>query len=290
MMKQILTLLFLFVCLNSFAWNSKVYVPKGDVYVTYDIDMSNRSLNSLAEELGFRSSTFYSWSSKDYKTIVLFKFLSKDIICIMTETDFGEKLSKQQVDKILLDNNYDYHDAYSTYSVESDLEEGIEGQYLTIPLMEDVTHAKVINNKLTDTLNGYVYTFKNGYVISYTGIDGLTGFAKEYKGTALFNSIKLMAQRYHRDEQGVLDEINMQFDYLSKIGTTYLSLGKSDKYNYNFALLYVDLYCPNITMSDFITIVHNNAEVLKVTSGNTTLKYNYNYYVFNSDKILIEVR
>lgn len=81
----------------------------------------------------------------------------------------------------------------------------------------------------------------------------------------------------------------MQFEYMAKINMQYLSLAKSDKYNYNYALLYIDFYKPRILMSDFVKIIHDSAEVLKITPNITILKYNFNYYSFDKDKILYKI-
>jgi len=148
---------------------------------------------------------------------------------------------------------------------------------------------KIADNKLVDNTNGYTYTFEGDYMVSYISNDGLIGYAKELKDTDLFNIIKTNAEKYNTAEKAVVDEINMQFEYMAKINMQYLSLAKSDKYNYNYALLYIDFYKPRILMSDFVKIIHDSAEVLKITPNITILKYNFNYYSFDKDKILYKI-
>lgn len=60
-------------------------------------------------------------------------------------------------------------------------------------------------------------------MVSYISNDGLIGYAKELKDTDLFNIIKTNAEKYNTAEKAVVDEINMQFEYMAKINMQYLS-------------------------------------------------------------------
>ena len=290
-MKKIFCIIVLImICIP--AHSLKVYIPKDGRFEEYQIDnLPNKTYNAIATSLGYNSSIFYYIYQKlGSETSFVFKILSKDLICIVTSHDYGYSITPEEVQLLLIENEYDYHKAYNTYSLESDLKEGIEKKLLTKSFIEDVTHTKVTDDELTDTLNGYIYLFENEIVISFHSIDGLIGFAKEYKNTPTFSAIKTMAEKYNEDYEDVIEEINIQFEYWSQIDISYFSLAESNLYDHNYALLYVDLYCPPISMGEFIKIVHEQAGVLSITPNETILKYNYNNYIFDSNRILRKIR
>lgn len=289
MKKVVLIAIALFVTMIANA-EMKVYVQKENGFILSEISIANKSINDVISILGQSPNTYYTWFSKDFKYVFCFRILSSDIICILSEIDCGDVISKEQAKQILSSNGYNYSEAYPVYQRESDLDKGIAEKNLTIKLMEELTHKKSDGQQLTDELNEYIYYFKNGVVVSYTGSDGLIGYAKEAKGTPLYYSIKNNAERVYHNQKDIVDEINKQFYYFARIKAEYLSLGKSEKYNNNYALLYVDLYCPAISMDEFLKIVHQKAEVLSIKPEQTTLKYNFNYYIFGSNKILKEIR
>ena len=290
-MKRILFFLLLILSINicSIATEYIVYVPntQNENFIKSNIDVKNKSIDNICEELGYSPLLYYTWFTKDYKTTICFKILSMDIICVITTSYKDTILPLTEIEKILMNNNYDYNKAYNTSNREKNLNEGISKRLLNKSFIESIIHKKIADNKLVDNTNGYTYTFEGDYMVSYISNDGLIGYAKELKDTDLFNIIKTNAEKYNTAEKAVVDEINMQFEYMAKINMQYLSLAKSDKYNYNYALLYIDFYKPRILMSDFVKIIHDSAEVLKITPNITILKYNY--YSFDKDKILYKI-
>lgn len=280
-MKRILFFLLLILSINicSIATEYIVYVPntQNENFIKSNIDVKNKSIDNICEELGYSPLLYYTWFTKDYKTTICFKILSMDIICVITTSYKDTILPLTEIEKILMNNNYDYNKAYNTSNREKNLNEGISKRLLNKSFIESIIHKKIADNKLVDNTNGYTYTFEGDYMVSYISNDGLIGYAKELKDTDLFNIIKTNAEKYNTAEKAVVDEINMQFEYMAKINMQYLSLAKSDKYNYNYALLYIDFYKPRILMSDFVKIIHDSAEVLKITPNITILKYNFNY-------------
>lgn len=292
-MKRIFLFLLLILSINicSIATEYIVYVPntQNENFIQSNIDTKNKSIDNICEELGYSPLLCYVWFTKDYKTTVCFKILSMDIICIITTSYKDTILPSTEIERILMDNDYDYDKAYNTSNREKNLSEGISKKLLSKSFIESIIHKKITDNKLVDNMNGYTYTFEGDYMVSYISNDGLTGYAKEFKNTDLFNIVKANAEKYNTTEEAVVNEINMQFEYMAKINMQYLSLAKSDKYNYNYALLYIDFYKPRILMSEFVKIIHDNAEVLKITPDITILKYNFNYYSFDKDKILCKI-
>lgn len=292
MKKIILSLLLvMFSTVMAFA-KSVVYVPDSNGnFVLSKIDPSQRSILSVCEELGYKEDYFYSWFTKDYETDICFKIFSTDVICIITSAYSAPTLSKSTYEKILSDNGFDYDSRYDIYNRESRLKEAKEDKEkaLSLAFMEEVTHQKIKDGYLRDEKNGYCYQFENGYLTEYLSLDGLYGYAKQYKGSPTYNIVKANAERYNPNPQDVIHEINIQFFYFARIEGDCLPLAKSSKYNYNYALLYVDLYKPAISLGDFMQYVHNKAETVKVTPEGTTLRYNYNYYYFNKDKILYKI-
>ena len=292
-MKRILFFLLLILSINicSIATEYIVYVPntQNENFIKSNIDVKNKSIDNICEELGYSPLLYYTWFTKDYKTTICFKILSMDIICVITTSYKDTILPLTEIEKILMNNNYDYNKAYNTSNREKNLNEGISKRLLNKSFIESIIHKKIADNKLVDNTNGYTYTFEGDYMVSYISNDGLIGYAKELKDTDLFNIIKTNAEKYNTAEKAVVDEINMQFEYMAKINMQYLSLAKSDKYNYNYALLYIDFYNHRILMIDFVKIIHDSAEVLKITPNITILKYNFNYYSFDKDKILYKI-
>lgn len=239
-MKRILFFLLLILSINicSIATEYIVYVPntQNENFIKSNIDVKNKSIDNICEELGYSPLLYYTWFTKDYKTTICFKILSMDIICVITTSYKDTILPLTEIEKILMNNNYDYNKAYNTSNREKNLNEGISKRLLNKSFIESIIHKKIADNKLVDNTNGYTYTFEGDYMVSYISNDGLIGYAKELKDTDLFNIIKTNAEKYNTAEKAVVDEINMQFEYMAKINMQYLSLAKSDKYNYNYAL------------------------------------------------------
>ena len=289
MKKIILTLLLCISAINLMAENASLYLPQQGGYKKSDMNIVGVSLNDICGLLKYNHEK-YIWISDGFETKICFKMLSTEILYIVTTQFKDDFISEETVSTYLKDNKFDYDFTYSVKTREEQLDEGIENHSLSIDFIESVTKTKVSNNTIEDKFNGYIYTFgKDGYMVSYASSDGLIGYAKEYKGTALFNRIKAIAEQYNYTRGAVIDEINMQFDYFSKINIDYLSLAKTEKYGYNYALLYVDLNKPDIQMDDFMKIVHHKADVFKVTPNETILKYNYNFYTFDSEKRLVAI-
>lgn len=263
-----------------------VYVP--DViggYKKADFNAANMSFNMICDKLGYLN-LYYIWFTKDYKTNVCFKIFSKDIICIVLDDDLGAHISENYVKNILVTNNYNYDDAFSVYDRENSLKEGIEGGYLTEKFMIEATKSAVINSKIADVVNGYTYYFENGIMVNYSSNDGLIGYAKEMKDTAIFNIVKRNAEKYYLNKEEVIDEINRQFNYYTLIPGNYLNQASNYNYNYNFGLLYVDTVMPDITLAEFNKITHFAAKKKRENASYLEMEYNSKRYCFDEQRKL----
>ena len=289
-MKKILLSIICFLFSIVALADSVVYVFKDGNYVKSSYNMKGKSLNDLITFLGYNPGMFYVWSIRDCNIGVCFKILSSDIICLISDKDLGSNIDQVKINRILNDNNYKYREAYSNYQMESDLDDGIEGKYLTVSFIEDVTHQKIQNNQIKDALNGYVYSFKDGIMVSYTSSDGYNKWAKEYKNSYVFQRIKRNAELHHKNKKDIIDEINMQFEYMANIAYSEIDKVRNPRYNYNYALLYVDIYCPQIKLSDFNKIVNNKAvNIRKSPEYSPVMSFKGKKYFFNFEDLLIRI-
>lgn len=267
-----------------------VYVHKDGNYIKSSYNMKGKSLNDLITFLGYNPGMFYLWSVKDCNIEICFKILSSDIICLISDKDLGPDIEQVKVNRILNDNNYKYQEAYSNYQKESDLDDGIKGKYLTVSFIEEATHQKIQDGQIKDALNGYVYLFKDGIMVSYTSSDGYNKWAKEYKDSYAFQRIKRNAELYYKNKKDIIEEINMQFEYMVNIAYSEIDKVRNPRYNYNYALLYVDTYCPQITLSDFNKIVHNKAtNIRKSPEYSPVMLYKGKKYFFNFEDLLTRI-
>ena len=176
-MKRILFFLLLILSINicSIATEYIVYVPntQNENFIKSNIDVKNKSIDNICEELGYSPLLYYTWFTKDYKTTICFKILSMDIICVITTSYKDTILPLTEIEKILMNNNYDYNKAYNTSNREKNLNEGISKRLLNKSFIESIIHKKIADNKLVDNTNGYTYTFEGDYMVSYISNDGL---------------------------------------------------------------------------------------------------------------------
>jgi len=290
-MRKILLLTLFFLISNTLFAITKVYIPKNGKYVLSGYKYTgSSSINSCLNYLGYRKGTFYDWMTPDESIIVCFKILSTDIICIISDYDLGTEISKEKVSRLLNDNGFDYSKKYGAYFVEDDLESGIKGKYLTLSFIEKATHVKAVNNKITDNLNGYEYTFKNGIMVSYKSLDGYNKWAKEYMGEWWFSKLKEKAETKFSNKKDIVAYINKQCDYCADVGFNWLTERKIKQYDYNFGLLcihynYNDLYNDDkriFSLSEFNRIVENEAINISPNSNySPVMIYNRYKYTFN---------
>lgn len=93
--------------------------------------MKNKSIDNICEELGYSPLLYYTWFTKDYKTTICFKILSMDIICVITTSYKDTILPLTEIEKILMNNNYDYNKAYNTSNREKILMKAFQSGYST---------------------------------------------------------------------------------------------------------------------------------------------------------------
>lgn len=270
---------------NDDAEDSKIsiYVPEIDgVYKKLESTPSDTSLNGICKSLGYSTSLFYSWFT-DNNLMICFKVFSEDIICVVSNKNLGEKLVSTDVKEIMKKEGFDYEREFSVYNREDLLKEGIEGEFLTQEFMEDVTHKKVNDNKLVDTKNDYTYYFKDGLLIDFNSNDGLVGFAKEMKGSPVFNLVENNAKMIFTDKEQVIKEINIQFKAFSNIPTNQLDIAKGSSYNYNFARYFIENCRPKISYDEFMEYTNGQAELQDRSSSKKIFKYYDRVYNFEDD-------
>lgn len=261
---------------------STIYIPtENSSFVRASFNGKNMSFNSINERLGIRTKLFYIWTSKDYNINISFKAFSKDIICIISNNNLGESLSASFVKSLMERDGFEYDSAFSIYSRERLMEDGISEEFLTQAFMEEVTHKKCIDNVLIDAVNGYRYIFENGLMKAFASIDGLVGQAKEMKGTALFSIVKSIAKKQFGNEQEVIKELNAQFKAYAHIPIDQLPIVAGQSYNYNYCRYYLENCNPNITMDEFKEYTHNQYVLINDTVTLKSYKFNNKVYTFN---------
>lgn len=298
-MRKIILLSLFWIIANTIFAITKVYIPKNGKYVLSGYKYTgNSSINSCLNYLGYRKGKFYFWMTPDESITICFKILSSDIICVISDYDFGSEISKEKVARILNDNGFDYSKEYDAYYIEEDLKEGIKGKYLTLSFIENATHVKAVNNKITDNLNGYEYSFKNGIMVSYKSIDGYNVWAKGYMNKWWFSKLKEKAETKFSNKQDIIAYINMQCDYCADSGESWLYDSIIKDFDYNFGLMCIHYNYDNyyvddkriFTISEFNKIVENEAiNISKNSNYSPIMLYKKKKYIFNFEDKLIRI-
>lgn len=274
------------------AYSGTAYIKSEDgTYILYpDSAWKNQSLPNLGDykptsigyiptKLGYLENEWYLYISE--QAFVVFKAFSTDIICIIYDTDNQDSvLTQSQINELLED--FDYN---RTFKIEQALNGEIRQSF-----MEKTLNKKAINNSIVDEVNGYTYTFSNGMLSSWFANDGIQGFAKEYKGSKLYNIIESNAKRKHQSRDEIVEEINFQFVCFANMRPAHLKLATSRKYNYNMALVWFSIYGigdEKATLDNFLLCVPD-AEPMDVSDKSITLSWGTNLFKFR-DGMLVKV-
>ncbi len=294
------SLLVAIISLNSSAWN--IFVPNGDVYEQIEVPDSVKSINDIGKYLGYDSPKYYVYGGdwkQDNRPIqyVLFKSLSSDILAVLC-LDKTTSLTAKDLNVFLKD--YDYVDVYSSTSREMDLEKAVQNKSFSKKFICEVLHLPYISyavkNKITDSKNGYIYTFENGILVSWETSDGLNKWARSFKekNPAWYDAMCDYARQYWGadNKSAILEEVNTQFDAFANLPdgwhNKYLDLFHlQGEYVYNFAVLAMTLRKYELNLTQFKKLTHDNCILVstKTTPAGKILKYKYKMlvYLFDGD-------
>ena len=295
-MKKILIISLIFFYSNLIAGEFKTFVLKDNNYIETKINVEVKSINNICKFLGYNSVEFYTYSkhiNKNSKIVtVILKSFSDKIICVLTD-DSVETLSKKEVDDYML--SFDIKKDLSTYSIEKDLQDGIEKKTLKLEFLMDIFNVKDvdINGSFVASSIGYELFFQNGILVNYNSSDGLNKWSREWKTsrTSVYDSYYREAKYYLKDDiNSIIYEINEQADAFSKIPNgnlnEYIDFHKTKFGNVNYKMLIVAHYNEKIDIAEFKKINFGRYELInEFTADNgyksTIYKVNKTLYTFD---------
>lgn len=275
-----------------FSWTAYVY--NGEDFSLYpDSLWSDKKLPCIGEEqfnpgtigylptkLNYLSGEWYMWMTPNTDAII-FKAFTQTPICMLLNTEKNmPSISMYDYKHIIWD--FDYKKTFDVYRTAK--------KKVRKEFMEEALGVTADDNCLRDTVNGFDYFFKDGYLASVKAADGLEKYAKMFKGSEIFNIIQANARAKHANESDVLREINFQFDCMAEMPPNHFKLAYNNKYNYNIALIWFALYGVKnrAQLSDFMICVPD-AEILEVNSDSIIMSWDTTVFVFKDD-VLVTVK
>lgn len=229
---------------------------------------------------GYTCDELYTWyNNKDYNYFFVLKAFTSDIYYVVVTNDVKpDEFNNEYVNGLFKD---------FVYENDFDKKSALNGK-IRQTFLENIVGKKAVNGVLEDTVNEYKYKFKNGYLSSYTLLNGLSYDANQYINTKIGQIIKRNAETKHTNKNDIIKEINFQFWCLFNMPTDEVKLAYNDIYKYNIALIYFSLYKKNVTLSEFKFYVPN-ANTIEVAGNKIILSYGSMIYIF-TNKILTDVK
>lgn len=229
----------------------------------------------IPTKLGFLPDEWYMWFTNDYKFTFVFKSFSDEIIYILANSD-AEIISTETIADQLRD--FDYEKDFGGMERNSALEGRIRQSFL-----EKVLQQKSVDGILTDSRNGYVYYFKDGFLDSYTPLDGLSEIARSFKNYEIYTIIEKNAKRKHNIEEDVVKEINFQFACMSTMKLEHVKLAYNQVYNYNIALVWFAIYgVSNNARFDDFSLIAPDATPVDIAGNKITMSWGSNLFYFEN--------
>lgn len=284
-----------------------VYVPSknGDYKEVELPEDNNGSFDSIGEFLGYTPDKTYCYygflsGTEDFDAI-LFKKLSKSIIGIISRKSY-KNLKQDDVNRFMKD--FDYNFTYGSISREEDLEDAIKNGTYSKEFICDVLDLPYEDFKdidiLTDLLNGFNYKFENGVLVGYNTLEGVEGYAKQFKeeNPQFFQEVYDFAkENWGDDEEKVLYYVNGQLNSFAKIGGGFRNeilplFHIEGDYVYNFKILDVISNNQNISLDDFLFFTNGDARLINERESSIGTIYTYVYknifFMFTEDGTFIK--
>lgn len=268
MKKLAIVLVLMIVCQVCLAW--KAFIPTNDGFK--QADMTGKSINDMARELGYEPHMFYVYSDYNKKcdiTGIVFKSFSNQVIFVLSE-DIASDLTDQDVNSYL--ENFDMKKEYDHHDYENDLKEGIANHNLTYKFMSDaIGNESNDKTKIIDERYQYELTFADGYLVSYANIDYYNAYAKDFRegNPKEFEAMEYDASEYWEyNKEKVANEINEQVRCRRNIPfksfNKYPSLNGNNIYGVyrNYKLIYVLEQLGSITLRELKDFTHGKVRRL----------------------------
>ncbi|MBR2192558.1 MAG: hypothetical protein IJ910_04510 [Bacteroidaceae bacterium] len=234
-----------------------VFVKQGNQWVVSQNVNESGSINDYLQSLGYDHNQFYSYmnynqpydfDNSDSINCVCLKVMTDHIICVITNPG-RTVLLDSEVRHYMKDFNFTQ--AYSLYSLESDLDSAIKEHNYTIQFVADTLGIEYSpqDSVLYSSRLKYNFIFENGFLVDYEIADGFNREARDLKENAswIYQSIETHAQNYHgTNNSDVIKEINIQanafYNLPNGINNQYLQDFMNPDGSYNFKMLLVTKY------------------------------------------------
>jgi hypothetical protein len=274
-------------------------VPTNNGYEEVDVKVETKSANNISKFLGFNKEQFYTYSaysSKNHIYEIAFKSFTDKIIYVATDGTINS-LTQKDIDNYLV--NYNLNDDFSSYDVESTLEDGVKNKSLSKEFLSEV-----FNNEISDSDSfvaveiGYELHFKNGILYSYNSSDGLNKWAKSWKNEMpeRYKKYYNEASRHQTSETDILKELNAQADAFANtpygVRNVYIKFHTNDSGIVNYKMLLIAHYNQTMNLDEFKLINKGRYELSNEFNDQdnykrTTYRVNKGLYSFDEKGNLI---
>lgn len=278
MKKLVLASVLMIISQICLAW--KAFIPTNNGYK--QVDMTGKSINDMARDLGYETNMFYVYSDYNKKcdiTGIVFKSFSNQVLFVLSE-DIASDLTDQDVNSYL--DNYEIKKEYDHHDYESDLNEGVARHNLTYKFLSDaIENESNDKTKIIDERYKYELTFANGYLVSYTNLEYYNAYAKDFREIHPrdFAAMEYEASEYWGDDkEKAANEINEQVRCSRNLPLeSFNKYPTMSEYNIrggyrNFKLIYVLEQLGSITLRELKDFTHG-----KVRRLTDEAKKNENY-------------
>ncbi|MBD5163605.1 MAG: hypothetical protein HDT09_02750 [Bacteroidales bacterium] len=252
-------------------WSDPDLSPAGDT------QFKPGSIGYIPAKMGYLDAEWYMYLNDNTDAIV-FKAFTTTPICILLNTK--EKKPSISIDEYKkLITKFKYEDQFRIFDA---IEDVIRQQFV-----EEALHTKAVDNQIDDSVNGFIYYFKDGYLDKAVTKDGYGEYATQFKNKPVFQRLLANAREKHSEEKDVIDEVNFQCESLARLEVKALKLAAESPFNYNYAGIWFYLHGAkdSAKLSDFNLCVPD-ATIVGQDGDEVTMKWTFLYFTFKDGKLV----
>lgn len=204
--------------------SSGIFVPHGNGFRELTDTIENKSINGIAEYLGYNTNEFHTfignWNATNEIQTIVTKIFTTEILFLITLDSITE-MPKSAVDQFMM--NFNFNNEYDSLNVKAMLTEGIENKSLKLEYLaqvlgfdpQELDGGGII---FSEKLNLYLY-FSNGLLVDFSSGDGFNEGARFFQSLnpGLFEDYVSAAEHvWGEDTQSVKRMLNIQSECMTK--------------------------------------------------------------------------
>lgn len=280
--------------------SSGIFVPHGNGFRELTDTIENKSINGIAEYLGYNTNEFHTfignWNATNEIQTIVTKIFTTEILFLITLDSITE-MPKSAVDQFMM--NFNFNNEYDSLNVKAMLTEGIENKSLKLEYLaqvlgfdpQELDGGGII---FSEKLNLYLY-FSNGLLVDFSSGDGFNEGARFFQSLnpGLFEDYVSAAEHvWGEDTQSVKRMLNIQSECMTKTpeGFNNSLVEKHRGYlgTINFRMLLVCHYKHPIGIEEFQFITKGQSTQVAAV-GDPRFWYNNFLISFDGNGNLIEI-